>query len=85
MVLAVDAGHHLNKAKVTFYMFLTIIGGLIFVGSQAWEWKNFIRGEYGAIETKGGSLLQFVDNTGQTSKTIEDFAVVTPKEREQLN
>jgi heme/copper-type cytochrome/quinol oxidase subunit 3 len=21
-------------------MFLTIIGGLIFVGSQAWEWKN---------------------------------------------
>jgi cytochrome c oxidase subunit 3 len=38
-------------------MFLTIIGGLIFVGSQAWEWKNFIKGEYGAIETKGGSLL----------------------------
>jgi hypothetical protein len=24
----------------------------IFVGSQAWEWKNFIK-EYGAIETKG--------------------------------
>jgi heme/copper-type cytochrome/quinol oxidase subunit 3 len=33
-------------------MFLTIIGGGIFVGSQAWEWKNFIKGEYGAIETK---------------------------------
>jgi len=61
MVLAVDAGHHLNKAKVAFYMFLTIIGGLIFVGSQAWEWKNFIHGEYGAIETKGGSVIQFVD------------------------
>ena len=26
MVLAVDAGHKMNKAKVTFYMFLTIIG-----------------------------------------------------------
>jgi heme/copper-type cytochrome/quinol oxidase subunit 3 len=40
-------------------MFLTIIGGGIFVGSQAWEWKNFIKGEYGAIETKGSyfSLL----------------------------
>ena len=37
MVLAVDAGHKMNKAKVTFYMFLTIIGGIIFVGSQAWE------------------------------------------------
>jgi cytochrome c oxidase subunit 3 len=43
-------------------MFLTIIGGGIFVGSQAW-WKNFIK-EYGAIETKGGSLLQFVDKDG---------------------
>ena len=83
MVLAVDAGHHLNKAKVTFYMFLTIIGGLIFVGSQAWEWKNFIKGEYGAIETKGGSLLQFVDKAGNRVK-LEDFAASLPKEREQL-
>ena len=83
MVLAVDAGHHLNKSKVAFYMFLTIIGGLIFVGSQAWEWKNFIKGEYGAIETKGGSLLQFVDNTGKRVK-LEDFAVTLPEERAQL-
>jgi cytochrome c oxidase subunit 3 len=83
MVLAVDAGHHLNKAKVTFYMFLTIIGGLIFVGSQAWEWSNFIRGEYGAIETKGGSLLQFVDHAGHRVK-LSDFAASLPKEREQL-
>ena len=83
MVLAVDAGHHLNKAKVTFYMFLTIIGGLIFVGSQAWEWKNFIKGEYGSVETKGGSLLQFVDNTGNRVK-LADFAASLPKEREQL-
>ncbi|MEY3501103.1 MAG: hypothetical protein RL308_2775 [Bacteroidota bacterium] len=83
MVLAVDAGHQLNKAKVTFYMFLTIIGGLIFVGSQAWEWKNFIKGEYGAIETKGGSLLQFVDKAGNRVK-LEDFAASLPKEREQL-
>ncbi|MBL0013850.1 MAG: cytochrome c oxidase subunit 3 [Flavobacterium sp.] len=84
MVLAVDAGHHMNKAKVAFYMFLTIIGGLIFVGSQAWEWKNFIHGEYGAIETKGGSLLQFVDNTGKRVK-LEDFAATLPEEREQLD
>ena len=60
MVLAVDAGHHMKKSKVAFYMFLTIIGGFIFLGSQAWEWKNFIKGEYGAVETKGGSILQFV-------------------------
>lgn len=84
MVLAVDAGHHLNKAKVTLYMFLTIIGGLIFVGSQAWEWKNFIKGEYGAIETKGGSLLQFVNAKGERV-ALESFAATLPEEREQLD
>jgi cytochrome c oxidase subunit 3 len=83
MVLAVDAGHQLNKKKVTIYMFLTIIGGLIFVGSQAWEWKNFIKGEYGAIETKGGSLLQFVDKDGHRV-ALADFAATLPEEREQL-
>jgi cytochrome c oxidase subunit 3 len=46
MVLAVDAGHHMKKAKVTLYMFLTIIGGVIFLGSQAWEWKNFIKNRF---------------------------------------
>jgi cytochrome c oxidase subunit 3 len=83
MVLAVDAGHQLKKDKVTIYLFLTIIGGLIFVGSQAWEWKNFIKGEYGAIETKGGSLLQFVDKEGHRV-ALADFAVELPEEREQL-
>ena len=80
MVLAVDAGHHMNKAKVTFYMFLTIIGGLIFVGSQAWEWATFIKGDYGAIQTKGGNILQFVDTEGHRV-AIADFAVHHESER----
>ncbi len=75
MVLAVDAGHHLNKAKVTFYMFLTVIGGLIFVGSQAWEWATFIKGDYGAVQTKGGNILQFVDTEGHRV-ALRDIAVV---------
>ena len=83
MVLAVDAGHQKNRSKVAFYMFLTIIGGLIFVGSQAWEWKNFIKGQYGAVETKGGSLLQFVDTNGKRL-ALADFAVELPEERKQL-
>ena len=83
MVLAVDAGHQLKKDKVAVYLFLTIIGGLIFVGSQAWEWKNFIHGEYGAVETKGGSLLQFVDKDGKRV-ALENFAATLPEEREQL-
>ena len=84
MVLAVDAGHQMKQSKVAFYMFLTIIGGLIFVGSQAWEWKNFISGEYGAIETKGGSILQFVNTKGERVK-LEDFAVRLEGQREELS
>jgi cytochrome c oxidase subunit 3 len=44
MVLAVEAGHRKKRKPVLIWMFLTIIGGLMFVGSQAWEWSNFIKG-----------------------------------------
>jgi cytochrome c oxidase subunit III len=82
MVLAVDAGHQMKKSKVAIYMFLTIIGGLIFVGSQAWEWKNFIKGEYGAVETKGGSILQFVDASPLHKRVaLESFATSEKSER----
>ena len=88
MVLAVDAGHHMKKNKVAVYMALTIVGGFIFLGSQAWEWKNFIKGEYGAVETKGGSILQFVKKgaNGEYERVaLADFALVLPEDREQLN
>lgn len=81
MVLAVDAGHKLQKTKVAVYMLLTIVGGFIFLGSQAWEWKNFIKGEFGAIESKGGSVLQFVDATTRKRVALADFAVHLPTER----
>jgi cytochrome c oxidase subunit 3 len=73
MVLAVDAGHQNNKNKVVTYLALTIVGGLFFVGSQAYEWTNFIRGSYGAVETKGGAILQFVDQNGERIH-ISEFA-----------
>jgi len=80
MVLAVDAGHHMKKNKVIIYLFLTIIGGLIFVGSQAWEWGTFIKGSYGAVETKGGKILQFTNAEGER-QAIADFAISIPSER----
>lgn len=82
MVLAVDAGHQMKKDKVAFYMFLTIIGGAIFLGSQAWEWKNFIQGEYGAVTTRGGNILQFVNTDGKRV-ALDEFAVSLPGVREQ--
>ena len=83
MVLAVDAGHHNQKDRVAFYMFLTIIGGAVFVGSQAWEWKNFIKGEYGALETRGGMIIQFVDSENNKRLALKDFASYNPEYREQ--
>ncbi|WP_422081736.1 cytochrome c oxidase subunit 3 [Ulvibacterium sp.] len=81
MVLAVDAGHRMKQNSVIWYLFLTIIGGAIFVGSQAWEWATFIKGDFGALETKGGRILQFVNaDTGERA-ALADFAKTIPDER----
>ena len=40
MVLAVGAGHNNDKKAVMRWMFLTILGGLAFLGCQAWEWTH---------------------------------------------
>ena len=43
-------------------MALTIVGGLIFVGSQAWEWYHFIHGtELGALQLADGTIVQWLD------------------------
>jgi len=80
MVLAVDAGHHMKKGKVTIYMLLTIIGGIIFLGSQAWEWKNFIGGTYGSLELQNGSIVQFVDAEGH-QMPLEKFVIKSNESR----
>jgi cytochrome c oxidase subunit 3 len=82
MVLAVDAGHQMKKAKVTVYMLLTIIGGIIFLSSQAWEWKTFIKGEYGALQLNDGKIIQFVDKAGRQI-ALENFVAHANNERVQ--
>ena len=52
MVLAVNYGHKMQKNKVILWLVLTIIGGCMFLGSQAWEWGHFIHGDKGGIDTK---------------------------------
>ncbi len=81
MVLAVDAGHKMKQKSVILYMFLTIIGGAIFVGSQAWEWATFIKGDYGALETNSGRILQFVNAETGERAALADFAETLPEER----
>lgn len=52
MVLAVEAGQRNDRNAVEKWMVWTIVGGLTFLGCQAWEWAHFITGT-----DAGGSLL----------------------------
>jgi cytochrome c oxidase subunit 3 len=45
MVLAVEAGHRMDKKGVVKWLIATIIGGLFFLLSQVWEWSHFIHGK----------------------------------------
>lgn len=40
MVLAVHAGHNRDKKGVEKWLMLTILGGIFFLGCQAWEWYH---------------------------------------------
>jgi len=51
MVLAVEAGHRMDRKDVVKWMLWTIIGGFTFLGCQAWEWSHFIHG------TDAGGLM----------------------------
>ncbi len=44
MVLAVEAGHRMDRKAVEKWMLWTILGGLTFLSCQAWEWTHFIIG-----------------------------------------
>ena len=44
MVLAVEAGHRMDRQDVEKWMLWTIVGGLAFLSCQAWEWTHFIVG-----------------------------------------
>ena len=44
MVLAVEAGHRMDKDDVQKWLLWTILFGSTFVACQAWEWAHFITG-----------------------------------------
>ena len=45
MVLAVEAGHRMDKNDVQKWLLWTILFGATFLGCQAWEWAHFITGD----------------------------------------
>ena len=69
MVLAVEAGHRMDRKAVEKWMLWTILGGIAFLSCQAWEWMHFIHGsESGSAVAEGTTfflvLISCTINTG---------------------
>lgn len=56
MVLAVEAGHRMDRLAVQKWMLWTILGGLTFLSCQAWEWTHFIVGTDTSISYSAGAV-----------------------------
>ena len=66
MVLAVEAGHRMDKRGVIKWLALTVVGGLIFLLSQVWEWGTFIAGPDGDISTWADNSTLTYNSYGPT-------------------
>lgn len=53
MVLAVHEGHKMNKKGVEKYMLWTILGGILFLSCQAWEWTHLLTAEHAVLLDNG--------------------------------
>jgi|JI9StandDraft_1071089.scaffolds.fasta_scaffold03189_14 cytochrome c oxidase subunit 3 len=70
MVLAVEAGHRMDKKGVIKWMGYTVLGGFFFLSSQAWEWSHFIHGSGGGFQISAPISVNAVDDHGD-QKTME--------------
>ncbi|KAA9325970.1 cytochrome c oxidase subunit 3 [Adhaeribacter soli] len=57
MVLAVEAGHRMDKNDVQKWLLWTLLFGCCFIGSQAWEWSHFIHGTEGGMTLADGTKI----------------------------
>lgn len=73
MVLAVEAGHRMDRAAVEKWMLWTILGGLTFLSCQAWEWSHFIHGAHHGPSVAEGTKY-FGASLSQNQYGPPDFA-----------
>jgi len=73
MVLAVEAGHRMDRKAVEKWMLWTILGGFAFLGCQAWEWNHFIHGAYSGDAVAEGTTF-FGANLRQNQYGPQVFA-----------
>lgn len=73
MVMAVSAGHQRDRKGVMKWMFFTILGGLAFLGCQAWEWTHLHH--QGAWW--GSNPFPNIDGTQSTTNFTNFFFTIT--------
>ncbi len=73
MVLAVEAGHRMDKKNVVFWLGLTVLGGFFFLSSQAWEWSHYIHGtDHGVYEWAHGERAHLLNESGDYVGELSD-------------
>jgi cytochrome c oxidase subunit 3 len=73
MVLAVQAGQNMNKRAVVSNLIFTIIGGLAFIGCQAWEWTHL----HHEGEWWGRNPFLNAEGTQSTTNFTNFFFIIT--------
>jgi len=73
MVMAVGAGQVHDRKAVMKWMFLTILGGLAFLGGQAWEWTHM----HGEGAWWGRNPFMNIDGTQSSTNFTNYFFTIT--------
>ena len=73
MVLAVGAGHNNDRKGVIKWMIFTIIGGLAFLGCQAWEWTHL----HGEGAWWGSNPFMNINGTQSSTNFTNFFFTIT--------
>jgi len=75
MVLSVEAGHRFDRKGAALYLFWTIIGGLTFLGCQAWEWTHLITGD--PAHSKVTIFRSIIENKEMAPQFGQFFFLIT--------
>ena len=76
MVLAVEAGQRMDRKAVEKWMLWTLLGGITFLGCQAWEWYHFIKGDGVGTLLEDGVTAIFGANLQVNQYGPPDFAAL---------
>jgi len=75
MVLGVHAGHKGDRKGAIKWLLWTILGGIAFLGCQAWEWHHLITGEHAVLADGKIELIGQTMGGNPWGRLVEGTAV----------